>query len=104
MNSSLQSRNIIVAGKRTSMRLEPEMWDGLFDIARREELSINDICGEVERVRRQSSLTSAMRVFILSYFRNIPGGQSQQIIDKLTESQKSNPSPDSKKSPALASR
>ena len=69
MNSSLQSRNVMVGGKRTSMRLEPEMWEGLFDIARHEKKSVNAICSEVDRTRCQSSLTSAVRVFIVSYYR-----------------------------------
>ncbi|MCX8506163.1 MAG: ribbon-helix-helix domain-containing protein [Alphaproteobacteria bacterium] len=69
MNSSLQSRNVMVGGKRTSIRLEPEMWEGLFDIARNEKISVNAICSEVDRTRCQSSLTSAVRVFIVSYYR-----------------------------------
>jgi predicted DNA-binding ribbon-helix-helix protein len=69
MGSSLVSRNIIVAGRRTSMRLEPEMWDALFEICRREGLSAHDICTAVEARRRASSLTAALRVFVVDYFR-----------------------------------
>ena len=69
MGSSLVSRNITVAGHRTSMRLEPEMWEALFDICRRERLSPHDVCTEVDARRRASSLTAALRVFVMNYFR-----------------------------------
>jgi predicted DNA-binding ribbon-helix-helix protein len=71
MGSTLQSRNIVVAGRRTSMRLEPDMWRALADIAEREERSLHELCTMVHRLRRRSSLTSAVRVFILSYYRTL---------------------------------
>jgi len=33
LKTTLISRNIIVAGRRTSIRLEPDMWDGLREFA-----------------------------------------------------------------------
>lgn len=68
-NSTLVNRNVTVNGHRTSMRLEPAMWDALEDICRREGLTIHEACSLVDTRRSQSSLTAAMRVFILGYFR-----------------------------------
>lgn len=68
-SSTLVNRNVTVNGHRTSMRLEPAMWDALEDICRREGLTIHEVCSLVDTRRSQSSLTAAMRVFILSYFR-----------------------------------
>ena len=45
IQSSLVSRNITIFGRRTSVRLEPEMWVALNDIANRERCSVHDICG-----------------------------------------------------------
>jgi len=68
--SSLVSRNITILGRRTSIRLEPEMWTALNDIAKRERCSIHDICGLVyTRKKKQTSLTAAIRVFLILYFR-----------------------------------
>jgi predicted DNA-binding ribbon-helix-helix protein len=67
--STLVSRNIVVDGRRTSVRLEQEMWEALREIAVREGVSIHDICTMVDAERRESSLTAGMRVFIMSYFR-----------------------------------
>lgn len=78
----LKSMNIMIAGRRTSMRLEPTMWDALEDIARREGLTVNGLCTLIkdrldEQIRRRGpgadnaevTLTSAVRVFIAAYFR-----------------------------------
>ena len=65
----LVSRNVTIAGRRTSIRLEPEMWDSLGEIARREKLSIHQIATLVDGFRRSSSLTAKLRVFIVGYYR-----------------------------------
>lgn len=68
--SSLVSRNITVMGKRTSVRLEPEMWSELKNIARREGCKVNDICSLISlRKGAKTSLTAAIRVFLVLYFR-----------------------------------
>lgn len=67
--STLVSRNVTVAGHRTSMRLEPEMWNALYDICRRERVSIHALCTEInERKALNSSLTAAIRVFLMAYY------------------------------------
>lgn len=68
--STLVSRNITVLGKRTSVRLEPEMWRALKDISRRESCSIHDLCSLIHlRKNKNTSLTAAIRVFLMLYFR-----------------------------------
>ena len=69
MVSTLVSRNIIVSGHRTSMRLERAMWDALFEVCRSERKTIHAICTHVDQMRDESSLTAALRVFIMTYFR-----------------------------------
>ena len=39
--SHLISRNIVVSGRRTSVRLEGAIWNGLTEIARLENTTIN---------------------------------------------------------------
>lgn len=70
LRSTLVSRNVTVAGKRTSVRLEPEMWDGLQEICRRERANMHQICTAVNGQKRAAtSLTAAIRVSIMRYFR-----------------------------------
>ena len=66
---SLVTGNVIVDGRRTSMRLEPAMWSALCRIAEREDLTIHDLCTAIDRLRDPScGLTAAIRVFLMSYF------------------------------------
>jgi len=70
VKSSLISRNIMILGKRTSIRLEPEMWRAVKDIAHREKCTIHDVCSLVSlRKKRNTSLTAAIRVFIMLYYK-----------------------------------
>ncbi|MCD8571506.1 MAG: ribbon-helix-helix domain-containing protein [Alphaproteobacteria bacterium] len=70
LKSTLVSRNITVFGKRTSIRLEPEMWAALRDMAGRERCSIHDLCSLVSmRKQPETSLTAAIRVFIMLYYK-----------------------------------
>ena len=68
--STLVSRNVVVSGRRTSVRLEPEMWDGLREICRRERANLHQICTTVclQKID-DTSLTAAIRVFVMRYFR-----------------------------------
>ena len=59
----------MVDGHRTSVRLEPQMWDALAEIARREGQTVHDVCSIVSHIRSDSTLTASLRVFILRYFR-----------------------------------
>ncbi|AWJ86542.1 hypothetical protein TSH58p_23990 (plasmid) [Azospirillum sp. TSH58] len=70
--SSKKLRNVYVAGKRTSMRLESAFWEGLEDIARMESLTLGELCNRLaERLGSvdASNLSSAVRVYVLEYFR-----------------------------------
>jgi predicted DNA-binding ribbon-helix-helix protein len=70
IKSSLISKNLTIDGRRTSVRLEPEMWDAFYSIAKREQCSIHDIGSIVNaRKKKQSSLTAAIRVFVMLYYR-----------------------------------
>ena len=53
------------------MRLEKEMWSALDNIAKREKTNVNHICSRAEHYQGGASLTSAVRVFVLLYFRRM---------------------------------
>ncbi len=67
--SSLVNRNITIGGRRTSLRLEPALWDALDEACRREGLTRHELCTRIDRRRLASTLTAAVRVFVVSYFR-----------------------------------
>ena len=63
----LRARNVFVRGRRTSMRLEPEMWAALADIAAAQGLTLHEL---VTRIAAEGgvNLTSAVRCFVISYY------------------------------------
>lgn len=68
-HSALVMRNVSVRGRRTSIRLEPEIWNTLTEICRREFCTPHDVCSYVAGRRPpHGSLASSLRVFILEYF------------------------------------
>src|SRR3546814_14093354 len=53
------------------MRLEPQMWDALESIARDEGVTLNSLCTQIDQRRRRIGLTSATRIFIVGYYRDL---------------------------------
>ena len=62
------ARNVTVAGRRTSVRLEPEMWESLQEIIARESITLHQLCTEIARQRGLSSLTAAIRASLSPRF------------------------------------
>jgi len=79
MTSSLINRNVVVRGHRTSVRLEPTMWEALAEITRREACTVHAICTRLAVSRRESTLTAALRVYIVNYFREAATGEGHRV-------------------------
>jgi predicted DNA-binding ribbon-helix-helix protein len=78
-HSALVMRNVSVRGRRTSIRLEPQIWDTLAEICRREFCTPHDVCSHVAGRRPpHGSLASSLRVFILSYFHTSATGDGHR--------------------------
>ena len=67
--STLLNRNVWVGRRRTSLRLEADMWQALEEVAGDSGLTIHELCTKIDGVRRESSLTAAVRVFLLRYYK-----------------------------------
>src|SRR5438477_11155763 len=80
-SSSLVIHNVVVAGHRTSVRLEPVMWEALQEIARRQETNINQLVTEIDRRRNSSSLTAAIRVYIVAFYRSAASAQGDRAAE-----------------------
>lgn len=70
MSRNRQRRNVTLGSRRTSVSLEQQVWNGLTEICRREEIGLDELCTAVEARRVDSSMSSALRVFLLTYFRH----------------------------------
>ena len=51
------------------MRLEPEIWDALQEICKRENVALGDLVQQVEGKGGEGGRTSAVRVFVFQYYR-----------------------------------
>ncbi len=69
--SSLVTHTVFVGPRRTSVRLEPAMWAALNDVARRRRVTRNDLVAEIDRTRTASGLTSAIRVYVVEFYRGV---------------------------------
>ncbi|MGB0571651.1 MAG: ribbon-helix-helix domain-containing protein [Alphaproteobacteria bacterium] len=72
----LVNRNITVGSLRTSVRLEPQFWEALPDIAAREQLTVDRLCTIIDANAGELGRTAAIRVFIASYFAEIRARES----------------------------
>ncbi len=76
-------KNVTIQGHRTSMSLEKAIWSGLEEICEREEVTFNQICSIVDSSRKTTSRTSAVRTFIVNYYRHIARKYSDGVDNKL---------------------
>jgi predicted DNA-binding ribbon-helix-helix protein len=70
IRTRLVTRNIGTKPTRTSMRLEPELWDALREICLREDASLAEIATRAVRANPGGGRTSAVRVLAIGYFRD----------------------------------
>ncbi len=67
MNGKSINRNVTINGHRTSLRLEPAIWDAVADICDKEELTIHELITLIDQRRNEINRTSAVRTFIVTY-------------------------------------
>lgn len=71
MRAKLISKNVTINGRRTSLRLEQASWEAMVDICACEGLTLHELCSLIETRRSGASRTSAVRAFIVTYFRTV---------------------------------
>ena len=72
--AKLRKRSVTIAGHRTSVSLEPEFWDALAAVAAERDRPIAGLIADIDRRSgRETSLSSAVRLYILAYFRQKAG-------------------------------
>lgn len=59
-----------MGGRRVGIRLEPAFWNGLDEIAIRENRSLETILAEVNASRGTRPLPTALRLYVTAYFQS----------------------------------
>ncbi len=69
MKSPVVKRSIVIAGHKTSVSLEDAFWEALKEIASGRRLTLSDLVASIDSARSQGNLSSAIRLFVLDYYR-----------------------------------
>ena len=69
MKSPVVKRSIVIAGHKTSVSLEDAFWKGLKEIAVGRDMTLSDLVAAIDQDRRHGNLSSAIRLFVLDYYR-----------------------------------
>ena len=73
-NAYLKVRGFRLAERRTSVSLEDAFWEATRAIAAERRMSIQNLIAEIDASRRNSTnLSSAIRIFVLEYYRGSAG-------------------------------
>ena len=79
MKSPVVKRSIVIAGHKTSVSLEDAFWEGLKEIAGGRDTTLSDLVAAIDSGRRHGNLSSAIRLFVLDYYRKqLPDHQEKQ--------------------------
>ena len=62
-------RSFTIKGHRTSIALEAPFWEALREAAALEQLTLAGLIVAIDSGRGQSSLSGAVRIWVLDYFR-----------------------------------
>jgi predicted DNA-binding ribbon-helix-helix protein len=74
MKSPVVKRSIVVAGHKTSVSLEEAFWNGMKEISSARGMTLSELVGEIDDNRKQGNLSSAIRLFVLDYYRSHANG------------------------------
>ena len=74
MKSPVVKRSIVITGHKTSVSLEDAFWSGLKDIANSRNMTLSELVATIDTDRRQGNLSSAIRLFVLDYYRALASG------------------------------
>ena len=62
----LVMHNVSVAGNRTTIRLEPIIWDALQDVADAQGISVHSLVTEIDRRRITKNLSAEIRAYVVA--------------------------------------
>ena len=69
--SPVLKRSICLARHKTSVSLENQFWEGLRAIAHKRNIPVAALIEQIDNNRTGSNLSSAIRLFVLNYFKTV---------------------------------
>lgn len=83
MKSPVIKRSIVIAGHKTSVSLEDAFWAGLKDIAAGRGMTLSELVATIDTRRQHGNLSSAIRLFVLDYYRNGNGIERTEMAPSI---------------------
>lgn len=65
MRSAITKRSVVIGGHKTSVSLEEPFWAAVREIAEARTVSVSNLLRQIDLDRRNTNLSSAIRVFVL---------------------------------------
>ncbi len=69
IKSPVVKRSIVIAGHKTSVSLEDAFWEALKEIASTRDVTLSEVVANIDALRNQGNLSSAIRLYVLDHFR-----------------------------------
>jgi predicted DNA-binding ribbon-helix-helix protein len=70
MKSAITKRSVVIGGHKTSVSLEEPFWAAVREIAGSQDVTVSSLLRQIDLDRRNSNLSSAIRVFVLQSLRS----------------------------------
>ena len=73
MKSAITKRSVVIGGHKTSVSLEEPFWSAVREIADAQHMTVASLLRQIDLDRRNTNLSSAIRVFVLENLRTQTG-------------------------------
>jgi predicted DNA-binding ribbon-helix-helix protein len=81
MKSSVVKRSVLLGNHKTSVSVEQPFWNGMKEISRERGKTLSELVSEINSNRQQGNLSSAIRLFVLDYFKTTAEGNASNSVD-----------------------
>jgi predicted DNA-binding ribbon-helix-helix protein len=78
----IKKHDVTIAGRKTSVTLEDAFWKGLRKIADGWDQPLRELIADIDAKRQSANLSSALRLFVLQYFRDELAWQGGMIASR----------------------
>ena len=79
MKSAITKRSVVIGGHKTSVSLEEPFWSAVREIAGKQQQTVSSLLRQIDVDRRNTNLSSAIRVYVLENMRTQATAQSRQL-------------------------
>jgi predicted DNA-binding ribbon-helix-helix protein len=79
MRSAITKRSVVIGGHKTSVSLEEPFWTAVREIAESQHLTVSNLLRQIDLERRNTNLSSAIRVYVLETLRTQTAGMHNGI-------------------------